>query len=104
MRLNPKLASHGGTSRGGLASQALINRNSLKGGHSYGTEGNDEVEAMMPTQDHVKLMNKTGGFAYPGQPLKVSTASVLGQTLNKFELGEKNSSKLKTFSGNQYYK
>ena len=49
-------------------------------------------------------MSKTAGFSYPGQPLKVSTYSVLGQTLNKFELGEHDKNKLKTISGVEYYK
>jgi hypothetical protein len=50
-------------------------------------------------------MSKTGGFAtHSSQALKVSTESVLGQTLKKFELGEHDKSKLKTISGVEYYK
>ena len=43
------------------------------------------------------------GFTYPGQPLKVSQDSVLGQTLNKFELGLTDKTKLKSISGIEYY-
>lgn len=49
-------------------------------------------------------MTKSGFTYYPGQPLKVSQESVLGQTLNKFELGEQDKSKLKSISGVEYYK
>ena len=49
-------------------------------------------------------MHKSGFTYYPGQPLKVSQESLLGQTLNKFELGEHNKSKLKSISGVEYYK
>ena len=34
----------------------------------------------------------------------MSTGSVLGQTLNKFELGETDKGKLKQISGIEYYK
>ena len=43
-------------------------------------------------------------MTYPGQPLKVSHDNVLGQTLNKFELGESDKTKLKSISGIEYYK
>ena len=101
IRLNPKLANQYG--RGGLASQSNVIRRengNKSGSPSYFATQEDERD----NDQHFKIMNKTGGFAYPGQPLKVSTESVLGQTLNKFELGEVNSSKLKTVSGVEYYK
>jgi len=50
------------------------------------------------------FMNKSGFSYYPGQPLQVSTGSMLGQTINKFEQGEQDSVKLKTQSGVEYYK
>ena len=49
-------------------------------------------------------MTKSGFTYYPGQPLQVSQDSVLGQTLNKFELGVQDKSKLKQISGVEYYK
>ena len=99
IRLNPKLANQRGT----LASQGRRAHGSgPKGGLNSSYYVPTEEEELDPSQFNV--MNKTGGLAYPGQPLQVSTASMLGQTLNKFELGEVNTSKLKTISGVQYYK
>ena len=45
------------------------------------------------------FMNRSGFSHYPGQPLKISQDSILGQTLNKYELGEVDKSTLKKFSG-----
>jgi len=50
------------------------------------------------------MMGKTGFNYYPGQPFKVSTPSVLGQTLNKIELGEQDKRKLRQISGVEYFK
>ena len=50
------------------------------------------------------MLNKSGHSHYPGQPLAVGTTNVLGQTLNKFELGEQDSIKLKKKDGVEYYK
>ena len=50
------------------------------------------------------FQSRSGFTHYPGQPLKISQESILGQTLNKFELGEYDRNRLKKISGVEYYK
>ena len=50
------------------------------------------------------MMSRSGFNQYPGQPLVISQNSILGQTLNKFELGEYDKSTLKRINGVEYYK
>ena len=50
------------------------------------------------------MMSRSGFTHYPGQPLVISQNSILGQTLNKFELGEYDKSTLKKINGVEYYK
>jgi len=57
------------------------------------------------TQADSKMMTSKSGFShYPGQPFKVGNESVMGQTLNKFELGQQGNSKFKQIDGTEYYK
>ena len=48
-------------------------------------------------------VSKSGITHYPGQPMKVSTDSVLGQTLDKFEMGVQDKKKLHQQDGVEYY-
>lgn len=73
----------------------VMNRND----NSYGFRDLDRTTAA-----GTNIMSRSGFTSYPGQPLKISQESILGQTLNKFELGEYDKNKLKQISGVEYYK
>ena len=101
IRLNAKLANV----RGGLASQSIMNRRGYgQGGLDSGIDSGERGLLDHSTAASNNLLNKSGFTHYPGAPLQVSTKSVLGQTLNKFELGEQSSNKLTQISGIEYYK
>lgn len=95
IRLNPKLASQAGM-RGTITSQVMDRRNNSNSAYR---------DADTTTAAGTTLRSGGNGYTrYPGQPFKVSQESVLGQTLNKFELGEQDKNKLKQISGVEYYK
>ena len=92
-RLNPKLANRGGVDTRVTISSQYVNRRE----HSYGLDATTVAGT-------TNAMSRSGFTNYPGQPLKISQDSILGQTLNKFELGEQEKNKLTRISGVQYYK
>ena len=101
IRLNPKLANLP-PMRNGLSSQSNVaSKRGMRGAQS-GRESNDHLYDRTTAASNP--MTKSGFTYYPGQPLQVSQDSVLGQTLNKFELGVQDKSKLKQISGVEYYK
>mmetsp|Transcript_1559 Transcript_1559/g.2279 ORF Transcript_1559/g.2279 Transcript_1559/m.2279 type:complete len:87 (+) Transcript_1559:324-584(+) len=79
----------------------MASKRAMRGAYS-GRENGDKLYDR--TTATTNPLAKSGFTYYPGQPLKVSQESVLGQTLNKFELGEQNKSKLRSISGVEYYK
>ena len=78
--------------RGNVHSQHNANRLDYKSynayGHASGFPDDSRVDTTTAATSGHMVLSKSGFTHYPGQPLKISHESLLGQTLNKFELGE----------------
>ena len=102
-RFNKMQQSGAWATRGNVHSQHNVNRNDYKNFNAYSGYGDDRVDTTTATSQNM-VLSKSGFTHYPGQPLKISQESLLGQTLNKFELGEQEKHKMRQISGIEYYK
>ena len=91
IRLNPKLASKYGRS------DVSTNR------QREPTNPYDYSQPATTKADSNMKVSKSGITHYPGAPMKVSTNSLLGQTLDKFEMGVQDKKKLHQQDGVEYY-